>query len=765
MRIKAANDTGAPQGSTVKRWSLKVLLLGLVLLSACSGGGGGVQGSTVPLTPSWAAVDLPINLIESVAINPLDRRVVYAGQRNPSVNAEHAVWRSDDGGESFKVVAQGVSFHLFPSPTDPDRVFGTAMELDRYFGGQALYVSRDRGQNWQQAFKDGKGILLSSDHLDGRGIGQHPWQRDTIYAAGRLRDSQGWGIFKSIDGGVTWSDVSPQGFIFRADLRNFAFDPLHVDTVFFSARFIAPNGTDGVLLRTADGGKSWQGADAGLLVRSSEGSVDHILRKLVVTTVPGVLIGYSGQLWINSDGGAGTWRPMPLPGGSGDQFLWSAQMPNTLVVLNLDGTMQRSDDLGSSWSPVATPGKISASSLDDSDPLGILITTTNDEALYRTVDAGQTWTLLPKPQFSVSYYTGDGYPGNRIAVSVATPDHLIALTSYGSLQTGYRTLPHFEVLAGGQWQMPRSMAAFRSTVAVTSIAAFGNRLATVSGGTLIQQDLQGTWGRVSQADAAWSEGARLSSDGERWGMYGGLYIVPASHGSLGSKYIRTTDGGAHWAGGYSFNDGYYGYHGNYSGEAVFDTPNGRFWYLSTFNKISYQVFLTQPDGSFKSASAGLPTGALNALANSPQAPSRLYVGTPQGIYRSTDGGSLWNPAFAGNSGSPVSAIAVDPKDAMTVWTLGANGLARSNDGGDHWVAVAPEHFASGAGTLALHPSRSGVVVVSAADGIWLSVDAGAKWQNVGGPVKGVRQLMIVDDAINAATDSGLFRCASLCQQL
>ena len=48
MRIKAANDTGVHQGSAAKRCSLKVLLLGLALLSACSGGGGG--GSATPAT-------------------------------------------------------------------------------------------------------------------------------------------------------------------------------------------------------------------------------------------------------------------------------------------------------------------------------------------------------------------------------------------------------------------------------------------------------------------------------------------------------------------------------------------------------------------------------------------------------------------------------------------------------------------------------------------------------------------------------------------
>jgi photosystem II stability/assembly factor-like uncharacterized protein len=739
-------------GSAMLR-QLIVPMLGITLLSACGDGGGGGGGSATPASPTWERVDLPINLIESMAVSPLDRRIVYAGQTS-AVNAEHAVWRSDDGGESFHVVAKGVSFPV-PSPTDPDRVFGTVTEPDSWAGweSQALYLSRDRGENWEPAFKDGKGVLLRDDN-PGRGIGQHPQQRDTIYAFGRRRDTLDGAVFKSSDGGTSWVDVTPQGIALSpGDEGYFVFDPLDVDTVFLSCHFTLGGGA---LLRTVDGGKSWQVADAGLTANEHY----HYLHELVATTLPGVLVGVSdlGQLWINSDGGAGAWRPLPFPPTVG-QFLWSSQLPNTLVVLTWDGAMQRSDDLGNTWQPVVTPGSITAWTLDDSEPLGILITTAEDEALYRTVDAGQTWTLLPKPPFSVSYFPG-GYGSNRVAVSVAAQDHLIAFRA-----------PRLEVLAGGTWQIPGGLESFHSTFAVSSLASFGNRLAAAAAGwggalfqedLLFQQDLQGNWTRVSLPDGDWA-GARLSSDGDRRGIYGGVsYYWLGS----GTRFQGTIDGGEHWAG--TADDRF----GDYTGEAVFDTPNGRFWYLATglLNRTTgdmwWEVHLVGSDGSIKSASAGLPgspTEPLNALANSPQAPSRLYVGTSQGIYRSLDGGASWNPAFPAGSGSPVSAIAVDPNDSMIVWALGTTGLTRSNDGGDHWTAVAPEHFTSGKRALAVHPSRSGVVVVSDASGIWLSVDAGVNWQNVGGPREGVNQVLIVDEAINVATDSGLFRCASLCQ--
>lgn len=749
-KILQANGPAGRQAACAKSWTFRALTLCLALLTACSGGS---DSNAPPATPSWETVALPVNLIESVAVSPLDRRIVYAGQRNPWVNAEHAVWRSDDGGESFKPVAIGVSFHLFPSPTDPDRVFGSASEPDRYpgFGStQAIYVSRNRGQSWQPAFADGKGILLN-DADPGRGLAQHPQQRDTIYAFGRPRDELNGAVYKSSDGGASWTDVSPAGLVLNRYTGNFAFDPLHPDTVFLSTGYTAQDGSAGVLLRSLDGGKSWQAADRGLLLTSNEGSMAHQLNQLVVTTVPGVLVGVSqfGQLWINSDSGGGSWRPMPLPLGTVDQFLWSARLPNTLVILTRDGAMQRSDDLGNTWKPVAPPGKIAASVLDDSDPLAVLIVTANDDALYRSADGGQSWSPLAKPPFAVSYYPGDGSSGQRIAISVATPDHLIAFrASYGSLS-------RIAVLAQQKWDNPHGMESFRSTVRVSSLAAFGNRLAASGGGSLFRQDAQGTWNTVTLPDAYWVEGARLVSDGVQRGIFGGLYYV--TRGTFAALFQGTVDGGEHWSANNRYN--------SYGGEAVFDTANGRFWYLGSHNKFLWDIYQVEADGSVKLGGSGLPPGILNALANSQQAPATLYVGTAQGIYRSTDGGSAWSPAAGGNAGSPVSAIAVDPKDAMTVWALGSSGLMRTGDGGARWTAVAPENFATGASALALHPLRSGVVAVAAPSGIWVSIDGGAKWKNVGGPKQGVRQILIVDDALALATDGGLFRCAALCLPL
>ena len=43
-----------------------------------------------------------------------------------------------------------------------------------------------------------------------------------------------------------------------------------------------------------------------------------------------------------------------------------------------------------------------------------------------------------------------------------------------------------------------------------------------------------------------------------------------------------------------------------------------------------------------------------------------------------------------------------------------------------------------------------------------SVNGGAMWRNVGGPTEHVRQMRIVDDVINVATDGGLLACSDLC---
>ncbi|PIQ99564.1 MAG: hypothetical protein COV66_10425 [Nitrospinae bacterium CG11_big_fil_rev_8_21_14_0_20_45_15] len=84
---------------------------------------------------------------------------------------------------------------------------------------------------------------------------------------------------------------------------------------------------------------------------------------------------------------------------------------------------------------------------------------------------------------------------------------------------------------------------------------------------------------------------------------------------------------------------------------------------------------------------GLFSQDIRALALSPQMPDIVYAGSPQGIFKSEDGGEHWSDWFDVASGLAhpvVSHLAVHQKDPDIVYAVTNGGLYSSDDGGESW---------------------------------------------------------------------------------
>jgi photosystem II stability/assembly factor-like uncharacterized protein len=133
---------------------------------------------------------------------------------------------------------------------------------------------------------------------------------------------------------------------------------------------------------------------------------------------------------------------------------------------------------------------------------------------------------------------------------------------------------------------------------------------------------------------------------------------------------------------------------------------------------------------------GPPGGDVRALAADPDRPSRLYLGTADGVlYRSEDQGSSWqrlNPGFP-LRGFSLDQIAVAPHDVVFVgyWQVDrpGGGVARSTDGGRTFTSLKDlEHESVRA--LALAPSNPSVVAAGTLTGVFLSHDSGRSWKRI-----------------------------------
>jgi len=88
----------------------------------------------------------------------------------------------------------------------------------------------------------------------------------------------------------------------------------------------------------------------------------------------------------------------------------------------------------------------------------------------------------------------------------------------------------------------------------------------------------------------------------------------------------------------------------------------------------------QPESWESLGPYGMP---IYALAVHPQAPERIFAATPNGLLRSTDGGSHWSRSWSADW-SLLYDIDISPSDPATVLITGARGVFRSTDAGESW---------------------------------------------------------------------------------
>jgi photosystem II stability/assembly factor-like uncharacterized protein len=145
----------------------------------------------------------------------------------------------------------------------------------------------------------------------------------------------------------------------------------------------------------------------------------------------------------------------------------------------------------------------------------------------------------------------------------------------------------------------------------------------------------------------------------------------------------------------------------------------------------------------------LPTTNSGAIAVDPSNPDVVYLGTGEyqtgsrgaGVFRSADGGDTWD-VFAGSSivGTKVSTLLVDPADAATVHVAGA-GYHRTTDGGASWSNPLDGDISG----LVLDPTNPQRLMAGRQnDGVYRSLDGGASWDRLGGglPNDGVNRIVL-----------------------
>ena len=191
-----------------------------------------------------------------------------ANNRN-SVAWGDGIYKSTDGGETF--AHKGLrSTHqiarVIPHLSNPDVVYTCAVgHLWGYSGERGLFKTTDGGETWAKL----TGGLPNDGKTGCTDLVMHPTDPNVLYAAFYHRLRQPWtfhsggpngGIFKSTDGGATWSELTtglPTSETGRIGLAIYRYDPQIVMALVEAERTDDLSRPGSGVYRSEDGGASW----------------------------------------------------------------------------------------------------------------------------------------------------------------------------------------------------------------------------------------------------------------------------------------------------------------------------------------------------------------------------------------------------------------------------------------------------------------------------------------------------------------------------
>jgi len=206
----------------------------------------------------------PVASIGALAVAPSAPRVIYAGTGEADMRSDIAhgdgVYRSDDGGASWRHIGLDRTFHIgriLVDPSDAETVYVAA--LGHAYGPnpeRGVYRSRDGGHTWTRVlFRDADtgAIDLALRPDNPRTLYAALWQtRRPPWSVYPPSSGPGGGLYRSTDGGDTWAPLAGHGFPESPGRIGLAIAPSRPDRMY--AIVDAPRGG---LYRSEDGGSSW----------------------------------------------------------------------------------------------------------------------------------------------------------------------------------------------------------------------------------------------------------------------------------------------------------------------------------------------------------------------------------------------------------------------------------------------------------------------------------------------------------------------------
>ncbi|MEP6617700.1 MAG: glycosyl hydrolase [bacterium] len=633
---------------------------------------------------SWAPVTDKYfgGTVGAVAVSASNPDVVYVGGGEYALrgNVSHGegLWKSTDAGKTWTSLGLQLTrqvSRVVVHPDNPDVVFVAAQgNVWAPTPERGVYRSRDGGKNWSK-------VLFRNDSTGASDLVMEPGNPNVLYAAfwqaGRTpwmlnSGGNGSGVFKSIDGGDTWKDIShnpgmPAGIFGNTGLTVSAANPRRV--------FAIVEADSGGVYRSDDAGATWQRTNADRALRQRAWYYSKIHADPKDTNVVYV----NNVNFSKSTDGGKTFRPVRgIPHGDSHDF-WIAPDNNQRFIEADDGGASVSTDGGRNWTE------------QDFATAQFYHVITTDHFPYKICGAQQDNSTLCGPSRKAGGIDGrdweeaGGGESGYIAARTDNPD-IVYAGSYGALLTrkDMRTgltrninpwpdnpMGHsaIDLKYRFQWTYPIMLSPFSSNVLYATSNYVHRTTNDGQSWEIISPDLT-----RHDPKTLGPSGGPLTKDQTSVEYYAVIFAFAESPRQKGVLWAGSDDGLVHVS-----------------------RDNGKSWQnvtpkdMAMYTRVSliepsrfaagtayiaanrfqlddmkpYLWKTTDFGASWTRIDAGIdPTEFTRAIREDPEKPGMLYAGTERGVWFSNDDGKQWQRLQLNLPPVPVHDLAIKEGDLI-----------------------------------------------------------------------------------------------------
>src|SRR6266852_4566753 len=645
----------------------------------------------------------PVQAIGAITVDPKNAKVVWVGTgeawtRN-SVSIGDGIYKSGDGGDNWTNLGLKESEHIAKILVDPSETNTVYVcvpgKLWSDSDERGVYKTTDGGKTWTKVLK---GANLSTGCSM---MSMDPSHPKTLYAGMWDFRRRGWtfrsggdsatapsgsGMFKSTDGGATWSELtaaSASGLPPKPWGRvAVSVAPSKPDVVYAFIEAVPPqNG----LYRSENGGKTWQMLDRSqnMLWRPF-----YFANLIVDPRDPDRVYKTDGGLIVSTDGGKSF---SGISGGAHGDFhdVWVDPNDTDHLITGDDGGLWFSYDAGNKW--------VKNENLPVSQFYHVSVDMERPYNVYGGLQDNSSWVGPSEYPGGITnhqwenMYGGDGF---WMFADPTDPDYL-----YAEAQGGYigrvnrkthesrsiQPLPHYqEKKLRFNWNTPIHISATqKGTIYIGAQVLFRSK------------DFGQTWERISP-DLTTNDPQKQKQE-----QSGGITVDNSAaemHTTIYAIAESPRDGQVIWA-------------GTDDGNLQVTRDGGKTWtnVVGNIQGLPKNAWVSSVEAGHFDAGTVYATFDAHTFGD-----MRPYA------YKSTDFGATWSALVA--SDAPVRGYAHVVKEDLLV--LGTDvGLWVSLDGGKRWAHYKGGDLPSVAvRDLAIHPRDNDLVVATHGRGIWIIDD-------------------------------------------